>query len=181
MKEYLCVIALHETSVLLVIWLTITMIFLYMDSRLKSQHSLFTSHIPVWNVCCPETSARNCHCMLCNIPEERRSHLFWGRSMKSTLSTISFRKEPTLCKWMYFCKFQVLMFTFLCYVFCFIQIWRPDPIIPLSRLFFQVWANLQNWHVQSLGVDLCWCASSRPTCPIWRTPPSNLTSHMSVP
>jgi len=85
---------------------------------------------------CLETSARNCHYTLCNIPEERRSHLLWGRSMKSTISTISLKKEPTLCKWMYFCKFQVLMFTFLCYVCCFIQIWRLDPIIPLSHLFF---------------------------------------------
>jgi len=47
----LAVIALHETSVLVVTWLTITMIFLYVDSRLKSQRSLFTSRIPVWNVC----------------------------------------------------------------------------------------------------------------------------------
>jgi len=32
---------------------------------------------------CPETSVRNYHCMLCNIPEQRRSHLLRGGSLKS--------------------------------------------------------------------------------------------------
>jgi hypothetical protein len=47
---------------------------------------------------CPETSARDCHYTLRNIPEEPRSLLFRGRSVKSTISTIPFTKEHTLRK-----------------------------------------------------------------------------------
>ena len=50
---------------------------------------------------CPETSARDCHFMLRNIPEERISHLFRGGSMESTISTISFTKEHTLRKYIF--------------------------------------------------------------------------------
>jgi hypothetical protein len=32
---------------------------------------------------CPETSVRNYHYSLCNNPEQRRSHLLRGRSLKS--------------------------------------------------------------------------------------------------
>jgi hypothetical protein len=34
---------------------------------------------------CPETSVRNCHYMTSNTPEERRSHLLRGRSLKSRM------------------------------------------------------------------------------------------------
>jgi len=78
---------------------------------------------------CPEKSARDCHYTLRNIPEERRSHVLRGGSMKSTLSTVCFKKEHTLRKWMYFCKFQVLTFTILCYICCSTHFWRLDPKI----------------------------------------------------
>ena len=43
---------------------------------------------------CPETSASNYHYMLCNIPEERRSHLLGGGSLKSRVyNFVRDRKE----------------------------------------------------------------------------------------
>ena len=46
---------------------------------------------------CLETSPRHCHYMLRDIPEEHRSHLLRGRSMKSTISTISIKKKNIPC------------------------------------------------------------------------------------
>ena len=42
---------------------------------------------------CPEKLARDCHYTLRNVPEECRSHLLRSGSMKSTLSTICFKKR----------------------------------------------------------------------------------------
>ena len=42
---------------------------------------------------CPETSVRNCHSTLRHIPEERRSHLHHGGSMKSRTVIRALGKE----------------------------------------------------------------------------------------
>jgi len=49
--------------------------------------------LKMWPLDCPETSVRNYHSTLRNIPEERRSHLHRGGSLKSRIVIHAFGKE----------------------------------------------------------------------------------------
>ena len=42
-------------------------------------------------LCCPETSAKNCHYYLRNNPEERGSRVLRGRSLKSRILSVTSR------------------------------------------------------------------------------------------
>jgi hypothetical protein len=51
------------------------------------------SRSPTGRISCPETSVHNYHATLCNIPEERKSHLNRGGSLKWRMRTGRFAAE----------------------------------------------------------------------------------------
>ena len=51
--------------------------------KFKQMQGLICWLLKMGRICCPEMSVRYCHHTLRNIPQERRSHLLRGRSLKS--------------------------------------------------------------------------------------------------
>ena len=81
-------------------------LFLCLSVRVKT-FGFLTPPLKMGQICCPETSVRNCHYCLRNNPEGRSSHLLRGGSLKSHKKTPIWRILMKIHVWECFLKFVI--------------------------------------------------------------------------